>query len=70
METSSFKVVETVVTVDGMSANTYGIDNGKLRVEGISLDKNLVVNFTNLLNADGNINDREIVLELIDNLLA
>ena len=70
METSSFKVVETVVTVDGMSANTYGIDNGKLRVEDISLDKNLVVNFTNLLNADGNINDREIVLELIDNLLA
>lgn len=70
MATSSFKVVETVVTVDGISANTYGIDNGKLRVEDISLDKNLVVNFTNLLNADNNINDREIVLELIDNLLA
>lgn len=70
MKTSSFKVVETVVTVDDMSANTYGIDNGKLRVEDISLDKNLVVNFTNLLNADGNINDKEIVLELIDNLLA
>lgn len=69
LKKGDYEVIETIVNVDGISANTYGIDNGKLRVEDISLDKSRVSNFANLLNADGNVNDAEILHEMIYDLI-
>lgn len=70
LKKGDYEVIKTIVNVDGISANTYGIDNGKLRVEDISLNKSLVSNFANLLNADGNITDEEILHEMIYDLIS
>lgn len=68
--TSNFRIVETVITIDGKTATTYGIANDSISIADICLEKSKIVTFCELLNSTGGENDEEILHDLIEDYFA
>lgn len=57
----TFAVVETKVTVEEVTVDTYGIERDAVRIEDISTDKAAVEAFVEKLNAVGDVEDCHIM---------
>lgn len=57
----TFTVVETKVTVEEVTVNTYGIERDAVRIEDISTDKTAVEAFVEKLNTTGDVEDCHIM---------
>lgn len=68
--TSDFRVVTTVVTIDGKNVVTYGIANDRISIPDICLNESKVITFCELLNSTGGENDKEIIYSLIEDYFA
>lgn len=58
---NKFALVETKMTVEGVTADTYGIERDAIRIENISTDKTAVEEFVAKLNAVGDVDDCHIM---------
>lgn len=68
--TSYFRVVETVITIDGKTVFTYGITNDRINIFDICLEKSKVSEFCELLNSTESSDDKEILYSIIDDYFA
>ena len=57
----TFTLVETKVTVEEVTVNTYGIERDAVRIEDISTDKPAVEAFVEKLNTVGDVEDCHIM---------
>ena len=62
---NKFALVETKLTIEGVTADTYGIERDAIRIEDISTDKTAVEEFVAKLNAVGDVDDCH-VMDLIE----
>ena len=58
---NTFTVVETKMTVEDMTIDTYGIERDTIRIEDISTDKTAVEEFIAKLNSVGDVEDCHIM---------
>lgn len=65
-----FHIVEEVITVEGITATTYGIESSDIRISDVSLDKDKVLKFCQLLNESGGEKDINIIKDLIEDYFA
>lgn len=61
----TFTLVKTKMTIEGVTANTYGLERGNIRIEDISTDKKAVKEFINKLNDADDVSDCHI-MELVE----
>ena len=57
----AFTLVETKVTVEEVTVNTYGVERDAVRIEDISTDKAAVEAFVEKLNTVGDVEDCHIM---------
>ena len=57
----TFTVVETKLTIEEVTVETYGIDRDAVRIEDISTDRAAVEAFVEKLNAVGDVEDCHIM---------
>lgn len=62
---NTFTVVETKLTVEEVTVDTYGIERDAIRIEDISTDKTAVEEFVAKLNAVGDVDDCH-VMDLVE----
>ena len=65
-----FHIVEEEITVEGITATTYGIESCDIRIADVSLDKDKVLKFYQLLNEDTGKKDIKILKDLIEDYFA
>lgn len=58
---NKFALVETKMTVEEVTINTYGIERDTIRIEDISTDKTAVEEFITKLNSVGDVEDCHIM---------
>ena len=65
-----FHVVEEVITIDGVTKPTYGIESCDIRIADVSLDKDKVLKFCQFINKYGGEKDIKILKDLIEDYFA
>lgn len=61
-----FHIVEEEITVEGITATTYGIESCDIRIADVSLDKDKVLKFCQILNESNGEKDINILKDLIE----
>jgi oligoribonuclease NrnB/cAMP/cGMP phosphodiesterase (DHH superfamily) len=62
---NTFTVINTKVTIEGVTMDTYGIEKDTIRIEDISVNRNEVEEFVKKLNFT-NLKNYEDILDYID----